>query len=176
MKNNKILLTLASFLIIGQAQAIDPVYEGDNGIKAKVFATNCLGCHSSDLEGGERKRAPRGVDYDSYSAAVDNGNRAVQRAAVLGSMPPNPSFSLSEEQKIALKNWKALGFPEKTMPPIYSLSTSKLNLPKVYVQDAAGNILTKYHVGMNLIPASNPLKFEVTKLHELTDADMSGHK
>ena len=33
------------FFIADHAFAIDPVYEGSNGIREKALATNCLSCH-----------------------------------------------------------------------------------------------------------------------------------
>ena len=68
--------------------AIDPVYDGDNGIRAQVFATNCLFCHSSELTGSQRNGAPTNVNWDTYSAAAEKGDRAIVRAVELMSMPP----------------------------------------------------------------------------------------
>lgn len=45
---------LAPFAGTNHAFAIDPIYEGANGIREKVFATDCLVCHSSNLTGPDR--------------------------------------------------------------------------------------------------------------------------
>lgn len=96
------------------ALAIDPVYEGDNGIRATVFATNCLSCHSSELTGSQRNGAPTNINWDTYSETIDNADRAVVRAVDQMTMPP--SFSglptLDQDQKNAMLAWQQAGFPE----------------------------------------------------------------
>ena len=85
------LTILFLFFITGHAFAIDPVYEGANGIREKVFATNCLDCHSSNLTGSARNGAPPSVNWDTYEATIPNAARAIVRAVNQMTMPP--SFS-----------------------------------------------------------------------------------
>lgn len=163
MKNNSLLISIASFLAISQAQAIEPVYDGEDGIRSKVFGTKCLTCHSSELAGADRNSAPVGVDFDTYSDASTFGTSAVNRGVIQMDMPPASSglSTLDDAQKQALKNWQALGFPEKVLPTIYSSDTAKLSLPQVYLQDANGDISLKWKANMTLIPGSDPLQFEL---------------
>ena len=60
--------------------AIEAVYDGENGIRAQVFSSNCLFCHSSELTGSQRNGAPSSVNWDTYDDAVENGDRAIVRA------------------------------------------------------------------------------------------------
>lgn len=113
-------------LIAGHAvAAIDPVYEGANGIREKVFASNCLGCHSSALTGSARNGAPPSVNWDTYEATLPNAARAIVRAVKMMTMPP--SFSglpkLNEEQQTAMLAWQSAGFPlTATVKPTDSFS------------------------------------------------------
>jgi hypothetical protein len=176
MKKNNLLVLVLSCLVIGQAQAIEPVYSGDNGIRAKVFATNCLACHSSELTDGNRNGAPIGADFDTYSAALNHGAPAIKRGVTDMDMPPEFSAlsKLDDEQKQALKNWQALGFPEKKLPTIYSSTTAKLTLPKIYLKDEKGDITLKWQAEMKLITGSQPLQFELTHVGE-ADAPSTRH-
>ena len=88
MHTFKLLSFLASSLFIGQAMAIEPIYEGEDGIRASIFAPHCLACHSSEKTGDARNNAPIGVDYDSYATAIASGNGAVMRAVTMMNMPP----------------------------------------------------------------------------------------
>ena len=63
MKVHLVPLLLYGLLVSQSVLAIDPVYEGENGIRTNVFETNCLGCHSSDLTGDERNDAPFLVNF-----------------------------------------------------------------------------------------------------------------
>jgi mono/diheme cytochrome c family protein len=159
---------VTSALIMGETQAIEPVYDGEDGIKAQVFATNCLTCHSSELTGDDRNGAPEGADFDSYSDSLIHD--VVKRAVTNMDMPPAASSQavLTDEQKLALSNWKALDFPENTMPPVYSATPATLTLPKVYVKDADGVISSKVMAELAL-KGVQPFQFEVTHLHDIED-------
>lgn len=93
--------------------------------------------------------------------------RAVERM----NMPPSSSAlsTLNNEQKQALTNWQALGFPEDELPPIYSSASGSLNLPKVYIKDEQGDISQKLMVEMALVPNQPIIEFELTHFHELED-------
>lgn len=166
MKKNILLPLVAILINATDAMAIDPVYEGANGIREKVFATNCLACHASNLSGGARNGAPSGVNWDTFGAAKQSGAKAVKRAVELGNMPPNfsPLPKLNDEQKLALQTWQMLGFPEKTIPVSFSLSTARLTLPEVNVVDGAGNIVNKVNAELILKNTSEPFQFEITSL------------
>ena len=90
-----------------------------------------------------------------------------------------PSFSslskLNEEQKQALKNWQALGFPEHSLPPIFSFSSSTLHLPKVYLKDEKGDIVQKISAEMALIPNQPAIQFELIDFHEVDDSEEQDH-
>jgi len=169
MKKINLVTSIASCLFMGQALAIQPVYEGEDGIKAKVFETNCNMCHSSGLTGASRNGAPDEDNYDTFADAKAHGGDAVEEAVVKMDMPPVASDApqLTDEQKLALKNWQALGFPEKELPVIYSPDTTELSLPQVYLKDENGEMSLKWKAGMKLIPGSDPLKFEVTEVEEI---------
>jgi len=164
MNKTSLLTIIASSFVITNAFAIEPVYEGENGIRARVFASNCLACHSSENTGGARNNAPVGVDFDNYSDAVTSGDKAVARGATLMNMPPSfsPLSRLDDEQKQALKNWQALGFPEHSLPPVFSFSTSTLQLPKIYLKDVNGDIVQKISAEMALLPNNQAIQFELT--------------
>jgi cytochrome c5 len=173
MKKTSFLITMtASYLMMHQAQAIEPVYEGENGIRAKVFETNCLACHSSELSGESRNRALIGEDYDTYANAKMNGSSAINSAVEKTGMPPASSSlpELTDEQKQALKNWQILVFPEKKLPTIYSSDSSTLSLPHVYLKDANGDIVLKWDASMKLVPNSSPLQFELIDAKEIDPA------
>jgi mono/diheme cytochrome c family protein len=149
--NIKGALTLLLFLffITGHAFAIDPVYEGTNGIREQVFATNCLFCHSSDLTGSARNGAPPSVNWDTYEATIPNAARAIVRAVDQMTMPP--SFSdipvLNEQQKAAMLAWQSADFPRAattTTVASYSYDNAILTLPVVNV----GN--QKFHATLRL--------------------------
>ncbi|NOQ17157.1 MAG: hypothetical protein GQ581_08865 [Methyloprofundus sp.] len=145
--------------------AIEPVYEGEEGIRTKVFATNCLACHSSELTGGSRNGGPSSVDFDTYAEAVEHGMQAVNRAAMLGNMPPafGPLSELGDEQKQALKNWQALGFPEK-------------HLPAIYVKDENGDIILEGSAKFELLSNPSQIQFGLTGFQEIEEkSEPVGH-
>ncbi len=49
MKVHLIPVFFYGLIVSNSALAIDPVYEGEKGIRTNVFETNCLGCHSSSI-------------------------------------------------------------------------------------------------------------------------------
>jgi cytochrome c5 len=169
MKKNSLLITITSCLVMSQAHAIEPVYDGEDGIRAMVFETNCLGCHSSELSGANRNGAPDGADFDTYSEASKNGGGAVSRGVTAMDMPPaSVSNALTDEQKQALKNWKVLGFPKAVLPTVYSADTAELSLPQVYLKDANGDITLQWKANMKLISGSNPVQFELLNADEIS--------
>lgn len=151
---------------------ITPVYDGDGGILANIFRQKCLGCHLSTLPAGQRDSAPVGVDFDTFATAKQFGNEIVARAVELMNMPP--SGPLSDEEKQALQNWKALGFPESTLPALYFSATQALELPEVFIIDENGNISSKVKTGMKLVPPFvAPFRFEIQQL-EVVDLEGGG--
>jgi cytochrome c5 len=143
------LVLLFSFLITGHAFAIDPVYEGPNGIREKVFATNCLSCHSSELTGGARNGAPPGVNWDTYEATLPNADSAITRAVEAMTMPPaGTKPPLNQEQKDAMLAWQSAGFPQgATDTPINAtFDGTTLKLPVVDVGSQ------KFNATLRLIP------------------------
>jgi len=177
MNKTSLLTIIASSFVISNAFAIEPVYEGENGIRAKVFASNCLACHSSGNSGEARNNAPTGVDFDNYTDAVTSGDKAVARGVTLMNMPPSfsPLSTLDDEQKQALKNWQALGFPEHSLPPIFSFSTATLDLPKVYLKDTNGDIVQKISAEMALVPNQQDIQFKLTDFHEIDESEGEEH-
>lgn len=177
MNKTSLLTIIASSFVIGNAFAIEPVYDGEDGIRAKVFASNCLACHSSDKSGGARNGAPAGVNFDNYTDAIASGDKAVGRGVIQMNMPPSfsPLPTLDDEQKQALKNWQALGFPDHSLPPIYSFSSTTLDLPKVYLKDANGDIVQKISAELALIPNQQTIQFEVTDFHEIDESEGQNH-
>ena len=148
---------------------IAPVYEGDNGILANIFRQKCLSCHLSTLPAGQRDSAPVGVDFDTFATAKQFGDEIVEHAVELMDMPP--SGPLSDEEKQALLNWKALGFPESTLPALYFSATQALELPEVFIIDENGNISSKVTTGMKLVPPFvAPFRFEIQQL-EVVDLE-----
>ena len=149
----------------------------EKGIRAKIFEGQCLACHSSEKTGAERRNAPIGIDYDTYSVAVASGASAVTRAVTMVNMPPDfsPLPKLDEAQTQALKNWEALGFPEHSLPPIYSSETTLLTLPKVYIKDVKGDIVQKLTAELAIIPNQETIQFELTEFAEVTGSNEHDH-
>jgi hypothetical protein len=148
------LILLFSLLITGPAFAIDPVYEGPNGIRANVFATDCLGCHTSHLTGSARNGAPADVNFDTYEATLPNAEHAIVAAVEQRSMPPSTSGpSLNEEQRTAMLAWQSAGFPKGAITTAGSTDPSfdgtRLRIPVVNV----GN--QKFNATLRLIPLEN---------------------
>ncbi len=134
------LLTVLALCFASASLAIEPVYEGEDGIRNKVFASNCLACHASNLVGVQRNGAPAGLNWDVYETSKDRGNRIIVRAVQQMSMPPSFSSvpALNQEQKNALTAWQQAGFPrimEMTEAANYDFSTLALTLPVVHVGD-----------------------------------------
>ena len=152
--------------VTGPGAAITPVYEGDDGILANIIRQKCLSCHLSTLPAGQRESAPVGVDFDTFATAKQFGDEIVERAVELMNMPP--SGPLSDAEKQALSNWKALGFPEITMPAVYFAATQSLELPEVFIVGEDGTITTKVKTDMKLIPPFvDPFRFEIQQLEVL---------
>ena len=134
--------------------AIEPFYDGENGVRTQVFATNCLFCHSSELTGSERNGAPSSVNWDTYSAAAERGDRTIVRAVNQMSMPPTFSVlpTLNQEQKEAMLAWQQAGFPRIQTNATFDFSSQILTLPVVNAGEAT------YSVTLQLItiPANVP--------------------
>ena len=165
---NKIILftLLISLVLTNKAMAIDPVYEGGNGIKTLIFETNCNVCHSSTLSGDDRNDAPFKYNYDNYAAAVKGCDEAVKQAVGIMDMPPtfNDIRKLTDEQKQALTNWQQLDFPEKYIPTVFIEGETTLSIPRVYVMNSDGDVYTKVSAKLKLIDAQVPFRFEVSEL------------
>lgn len=109
----RLLITLLLLGITSQLHAaIEPVYEGSNGIRDNVLSV-CMMCHSTTVSGGGRNGAPFPPNFNTYEDATLLGDNAVARA-VDGSMPPAGYPRLNAQQKAALLAWQAAGFPEKS--------------------------------------------------------------
>jgi hypothetical protein len=131
IKNTSVILSL--FLVTSPAFAIDPVYDGPNGIRAKVFASNCLACHASNLPGSARNGAPADVNFDTYEAALKKAERAIVKAVEQGSIhPANTKPLLNEEQRAAMIAWQSAGFPKTA---VSSFDGSILTLPVLEIGD-----------------------------------------
>lgn len=167
MNKKSSLILLFLLLVTGRAFAIDPVYEGPNGIRAQVFATNCLSCHSSDLVGEARNGAPPSANWDTYEAALPNAPLAIVRAVDQMTMPPPSSGipTLNEEQQAAMLAWQSAGFPQAATPNS-SFDGTKLTLPVVNVGSQKFNAT----LGLTLL-AESPTGFGfVLESAELTTA------
>ena len=55
MQTKNLLVFIASSFVMGQALAIEPVYEGDDGIRAKVVCNKLLGMSFVRINRGESK-------------------------------------------------------------------------------------------------------------------------
>lgn len=151
--------------------AIDPVYEGENGIRAQVFASNCLFCHSSELTGSQRNGAPSSVNWDTYLAAVEKGDRAIVRAVNQMSMPP--SFrgfpTLNQEQKDAMQAWQQSGFPRIQTNATFDFSSETLSLPVVNVGESIFSATLKL-ISIHGSPLGFGFVLETAELSEETSA------
>lgn len=156
MNIRRLLVLSFSLLASGQAFAIDPVYEGPDGIRAKVFATNCLSCHSSDKVGADRNGAPPEVNFDTYEATGPNAERAIVRAVDEMAMPPASSGIpvLTEEQKTAMLAWQSAGFPQDAASHNTSFDGTMLIVPILNIGEQ------KFHAVFTATPytatTSNP--------------------
>jgi mono/diheme cytochrome c family protein len=114
MLKKHLLLAAICSATVQTTYAIQPEFNGANGVLANVFQTNCLACHSSALTGAQRNGAPAGLNWDIYGTVVANFERIAARAIVQETMPPGFSGipKLSQEQKDALVAWQVAGFPE----------------------------------------------------------------
>jgi mono/diheme cytochrome c family protein len=122
-----------------QVSTIEPQYQGPRGIFEQVFATNCIGCHSSTKTGADRRGAPANLNWDNYATAASFGNRIIARAVTLKTMPPAPSGipTLDVEQQNAMLAWQAAGFPEVASGSVseanFDYTNLVLTLPVVIV-------------------------------------------
>jgi hypothetical protein len=108
-----VLLWLAG---IGPAAA-KVTYDGNEGVRAQIFAPNCLGCHSSTLSGSARNGAPASVNFNTYALATSGTNetRAVARVTA-GTMPPSGSLSLA--LKNLIQGWENDVFLQRAAPDV----------------------------------------------------------
>lgn len=148
MNTKSTLNVLFLFFITSHAFAIDPAYEGVDGIREKIFAPYCLSCHSSNLADSARNGAPASVNLDTYEAALPNAERSVVIASdqtpFLNGLP-----LLNEEQINAMVAWQAAGFPRAATAATYSYESTILTLPVVNV----GN--QKFNAILRLTPLNN---------------------
>jgi len=170
MKYIQALTLLATSVTTANTWAITPTYDGTDGIKAMIFAKNCLACHSSQLTGSNRNGAPTPVNFDTYESAISKGTRAVIRAVQLGNMPPafSPLSTLTDGQKQALKNWQVLNFPKTDLPTIFTANTAELRIPIVYIKDTTGNISKQGSANFKLLNNNTgAIQFGLTDFTEI---------
>lgn len=67
-----------------------------------ILDRSCVGCHSSELQGKDRKGATLGVDFDTYQASKDSASAASARIQS-GSMPP--AGPLAGAEKTLFEDW-----------------------------------------------------------------------
>ena len=142
----KSLPLIGLMCITSSVSAIEPVYEGEEGIKQLVFATNCLACHSSDKSGTDRNDAPFSVNFDTYAAAVQNAEEAINETVNKSDMPPLESGipKLTEDQKNALLAWRQGGFLQFGTNSTFDFSTNTLTLPVVQVGQLSYQVTLKF--------------------------------
>ena len=81
-----------------------------------LVANNCLGCHSSSVEGDDRNGAPSNINFDSYDELSSYAATAVARV-VAGTMPPEgesaPAIgALSQDKRDCFAAWRDKDFRE----------------------------------------------------------------
>jgi uncharacterized membrane protein len=69
----------------------------------------CRGCHSSELTGAMRQRAPSGVNFNTVEDARDHAARIAVRAGPGGTMPP--VGGPSPDERMLLVEWIGCGAP-----------------------------------------------------------------
>jgi hypothetical protein len=167
---------LLVFGINGQLQAaIEPVYEGSNGIRNQVL-TVCLRCHSASVTGAGRNGATNGVNFDTYAAAAMWTDLLMTKAVIERSMPPPGNTPLNSEQRAALLAWQAAGFPEKaastqdtqapttpTKPIATVISTTEINLAWTAATDNVAVTAYKIYRGGNPIATLGNVPIYVDK-------------
>lgn len=149
---NKLPAILLLLVISGQPlAAIDPVYEGSNGIRSRVLSV-CMQCHSTAVTGAGRRQAPVEVNFDTYADAAMWSDRLIARAAVEGSMPPQGVQPLTQEQKSALFAWQRAGFPEQSSAatPVLSqpdclFNWAETSFPELFAPPTKSLTLTPYY-------------------------------
>jgi uncharacterized membrane protein len=78
----------------------------------KAFSKSCVECHSSELEGADRKSAPTGIDFDTYEGAKKNPEKSAEEIEE-GEMPPsNAETQISDDEKAQAIKWLQCGTPE----------------------------------------------------------------
>jgi len=150
-----ILFTLLLNAVCATATAaIDPSFDGPDGIRERVFRPSCLGCHGSDRKGPERRGAPLNLNWDVYEVAKANGAR-ILNATLQRYMPPaGRGFpALNEAQRQALLAWEDAGFPESPVPlpagNTFNFNTMQLHIPEVVAAGFA------YQVRLRLVLLSS---------------------
>ncbi|WP_027156648.1 hypothetical protein [Methylobacter luteus] len=168
MTIKKSLVLLFSYLATSHVLAIEPVYEGPDGIRAKVLATNCLACHSFDKVDADRNGAPPEINFDTYKATRPHADRIIDKAVEEMTMPPVSSSipALNEEQKAAMLAWQKAGFPRISTSNAF-FDGSTLTVPVVKVDDQ------KFRATLRRIPhEGSPVGYGfVLESAELTTAD-----
>lgn len=74
-----------------------------------LFTEHCTSCHSTELEGADRRDAPVGYDYDTAAAARSHPNWTWAEIT-LGHMPPSGALADSDQE--LLREWLACGGPD----------------------------------------------------------------
>jgi uncharacterized membrane protein len=107
-----------SLLVLGCGQKQDP-FGPDGGIVETVTYTaqvkplldgHCIRCHATTKQGASRSGAPIGLDYNTYSVASANAQRANQQIQA-GSMPPGGP-ALASNDKAIFQAWLDQGLLE----------------------------------------------------------------
>jgi mono/diheme cytochrome c family protein len=97
----------------------DPVFVSDADVGMVNFIadvqpivqTNCLGCHSFSISGGDRNGAPVAINFDTYENVVSNADRANARIQS-GTMPPGGG--IPETDRAILSEWVISGMSRES--------------------------------------------------------------
>lgn len=71
---------------------------------------SCVICHSSEVSGADRQKAPTKVNFDTYEAAAESAEGAA-RLVYNGKMPPEAD-TVTEGDKELIFQWSLCGTPE----------------------------------------------------------------
>jgi len=107
-------LLLAPVLLVGCEEELPEI--DCNTVTVPTYSEvtiwpKCTSCHASTLTGDARNDAPEDVNFDTYEAAKEHAEKAVEEVFE-GKMPePDPSI-ITEEEKQSLYAWGLCGTPE----------------------------------------------------------------
>ncbi|MCG8419518.1 MAG: cytochrome c [Proteobacteria bacterium] len=87
-----------------------PASQSQQNTGATIVFTTCIGCHSSQLQGADRRGVPDGMDFDVIDIVRDMA-ADIYRTAEDGSMPPPTSdvTALNSAQVEAVRVYLACG-------------------------------------------------------------------